>query len=133
MAGDRLTAVNHTKLLGLSAGAILAISAAPMHAQAHQPSADMLKAEARNLAKIIRGDKRKSQTYCKIVELNDQIDEKEDPMEARKLTQKRDKLAKKLGRKYVALVAGLIKIDKDSRDHRHIASILEPLDKLCED
>jgi predicted PolB exonuclease-like 3'-5' exonuclease len=126
-------AANHTKLLGLSAGAILAISAAPMHAQAHQQSADVLKAEAQNLAKIIRGDKRKSQTYCKIVEINDQIDEKEDPMEARKLTQKRDKLGKKLGRKYAALVTGLVKIDKDSRDYRHIASILEPLDKLCED
>jgi hypothetical protein len=126
-------AANHTKLLGLSAGAILAISAAPMHAQAHQPSADVLKAEAQNLAKMIRDDKRKSQTYCKIVEINDQIDEKEDPMEARKLTQKRDKLGKKLGRKYAALVTGLVKIDKDSRDYRHIASILEPLDKLCED
>jgi hypothetical protein len=133
MAGDRPMAANHTKLLGLSAGAILAISAAPMHAQARQPRADVLKAEAQNLAKIISGDKRKSQTYCKIVELNDQIDEKEDPMEARKLTQKRDKLGKTLGRKYVAFVAGLINIDKDSRARRHIASILEPLDKLCED
>jgi hypothetical protein len=91
-----------------------------------------LKAEARNLAKIISGDKRKSQTYCKIVELNDQIDEKEDPIEARKLTQKRDKLGKKPGRKYVALAAGLMKVDKDSRYYRQIASILEPLDKLCE-
>jgi hypothetical protein len=92
-----------------------------------------LKAEARNFVKIISGDKRKSQTYCKIVELNDQIDEKEDPIEARKLTQKRKKLEGKLGRKYVALVAGLMKIDKDSRDYRQIASILEPLDKFCKD
>jgi hypothetical protein len=131
--GTKLTmAANHTKLLGLGVGAILAISAAPMHAQAHEPSVDTLKAEARNLAKIISGDKRKSQTYCKIVELNDQIDEKEDPIEARKLTRKRDKLGKKLGRKYVALAAGLMKVDKDSRYYRQIASILEPLDKLCE-
>ena len=126
-------AANHTKLIGLGVGAILAISAAPMYAVARHPSADTLKAEARNFVKIISGDKRKSQTYCKIVELNDQIDEKEDPIEARKLTQKRDKLGKKLGRKYVALAGGLMKIDKDSRDHRRIASILEPLDKLCED
>ena len=125
-------AANHHESTGLGVVAILAISAALMYAQAKQPSADTLKAEARNFVKIISGDKRKSQTYCKIVELNDQIDEKEDPVEARRLTQKRDKLEKKLGRKYVALVAGLIKIEKDSRDHRHIASILEPLDKLCE-
>jgi hypothetical protein len=126
-------AANHTRLIGLGVGAILAISAAPMHAQAHQPSAETLRVEARNFAKIISGDKRKSQTYCKIVELNDQIDEKEDPIEARKLTQKRKKLEGKLGRKYVALVAGLMKIDKDSRDYRQIASILEPLDKFCKD
>jgi hypothetical protein len=66
-----------------------------MYTQAHQPSADTLKAEARNFAKIISGDKR--------------------------------------NRKYVALAAGLMKIDKDSRYYRQIASILEPLDKLCED
>ena len=124
-------AANHTKLLGLGVGAILTISAAPMHAQAHQPSADTLKAEARNFVKIISGDKRKSQTYCKIVELNDQIDEKEDPIDARKLKKKRDKLEEKLGRKYSALVAGVMNIDRDSRDYRAIASILEPLNKLC--
>ena len=123
-------AANHTKLIALGVAAILA-AAAPMSAQAKQPSADRLKAEARNFFKTISGDKRKSQTYCKIVELNDQIDEKEDPIDARKLKKKRDKLEEKLGRKYIALVAGVMNIDRDSRDYRAIASILEPLDKLC--
>jgi hypothetical protein len=62
--------------------AILAISAVPMCARAQESSADKLKAEARNFVKIISGDKLKSQTYCKIVELNDQIDQEEDPIEA---------------------------------------------------
>ena len=122
---------NHTKLIGLGVGAILA-TAAPMYARAKQPSADTLKAQARNFFKIISGDKRKSQTYCKIVELNDQIDEREDPIEAGKLTRKRDKLQEKLGRKYVAFVAGLMHIDKASRDYREIASTFERLNKLCE-
>ena len=125
-------AANHPELTGLGVVAILAISAALMYAQAKQPSADTLKAEARNFVKIISGDKRKSRTYCKIVELNDQIDEKEDPVEARKLAQKRNKLEEKLGRKHVAFVASLMHIDKDSRDYREIASVLERLDKLCE-
>jgi hypothetical protein len=116
---------NHPELTGLGVVAILAISAALMYAQAKQPSADTLKAEARNFVKIISGDKRKSQTYCKIVELNDQIDQEEDPIEARKLIRKRNKLEEKLGRKYVALVAGVMSIDKDSRDYQQIASILE--------
>lgn len=113
--------------------AILASSSAQMYAQAQRPSADELKAEAQNLVKIVSGDRRKSQTYCEIVELNDQIDQEEDPIETEELSQKRDKLGEKLGPNYVALVAGLMNIDRDSRDYQEIASILAPLDKLCED
>jgi hypothetical protein len=50
-------APNHTKVLSLGVGAILAISAAPMYTQAHQPSADQLKAYAQNAVKNISGDK----------------------------------------------------------------------------
>jgi hypothetical protein len=123
---------NHIGLMRLGVIAILAISAVPIYARAQQWDADTLKAEARNFFTIISGDKRKSQYYCKIVELNDQIDEKEDPIEARKLTQKRNRLEEKLGRKYVAFVSGLMHLDNDSRDYRRIASILERLDKMCE-
>ncbi|MGB8628473.1 MAG: hypothetical protein WCD69_03660 [Xanthobacteraceae bacterium] len=113
--------------------AILAISSAQMYAQAQRPSADKLKAEAQNLVKIVSGDRRKSQTYCEIVELNDQIDQEEDPIETEELSQKRDKLGEKIGPNYVALVAGLMNIDRDSRDYQEIASILARLDKFCED
>jgi len=126
-------AENHPELISLGVVAILALSLAPMYAQVQQSSADTLKAEAGNLVKIISGDKRKSQSYCEIVELNDQIDQEEDPIEVQELSQKRDKLEEKLGGKYVAFVAGFMNIDKDSRDYQEIASILEPLDKLCED
>ena len=111
--------------------AMLAIAGVSVCAQAQQPSGAKVKTDVQNVVKIISGDKRKSQTYCKIVELNDQIDEKEDPIDARKLKKKRDKLEEKLGRKYIALVARVMNIDRDSRDYRAIASILEPLDKLC--
>jgi len=123
---------NHVGLIGLGAVAILAMSA-PMYAKAQQPSVDKLKSEARDFVKIVSGNKLKSQTYCEIVELNDQIDQEEDPIEVQELSQKRDKLEDKLGSKYVAFVAGLMNIDKDSRDYQEIALILEPLDKLCED
>jgi hypothetical protein len=124
---------NHVRLIRSGAVSILAISVAPMYAQAQQPSIDKLKSEARDFVKIVSGDKLKSQTYCEIVELNDQIDQDEDPIEVQKLSQKRDRLEEKLGGKYVAFVAGFMNIDKDSRDYQEIASILEPLDKLCED
>jgi len=124
---------NHPELIGLGVVAILAISLAPVYAQVQQSSVDKLKSEARDFVKIVSGDKLKSQTYCEIVELNDQIDQEEDPIEVQELSQKRDKLEEKLGGKYVAFVAGFMNIEKDSRDYQEIASILEPLDKLCED
>jgi hypothetical protein len=126
-------AANHPERIGLGVVAILAISLAPVYAQVQQSSADTLKAEAQNLVKIINGDKQKSQTYCEIVELNNQIDQEEDPIEVKELSQKRDKLEEKLGHAYVAFVAGTMGIDRDSRDYQQIASILEPLDKLCEE
>jgi hypothetical protein len=122
---------NHIGLIRLSAIAILAIST-PMYVKAEQPSVDKLKAEARDFVKIVSSDKLKSQTYCEIVGLNDQIDQEEDPIEVQELSQKRDKLEERLGSKFVAFVAGFMNIDKDSRDYQEIASILEPLDKLCE-
>lgn len=113
--------------------AILALSGAQIYAQAQEPSVDELKAEARNLVTVISGDRRKSQTYCQIAELNDQIDQEEDPIETQVLSRKRDKLGEKLGPNYVALVAGIMSLDRDSRDYQEIASILAPLDKLCDD
>ena len=45
--------------------AILAVSVAPIFAQAQQPNAVKLQAEAENFVKIISADKRKSQTVAR--------------------------------------------------------------------
>jgi hypothetical protein len=113
--------------------AILAVSVAPIFAQAQQPKAVKLQLEAENFVKIISADKRKSQTYCEIVELNDQIDQEEDPIEVQKLRQKRDKLGEKLGPEYATFVGELLNIDPGSQDYQKIASILAQLDKSCGD
>ena len=111
--------------------AVLAIAAVPMYAEAQKPSAVKLKADAQNVVKIISGDKLKTQTYCEIAELNDQIDQEEDPAEAEKLSRTRDQLERQLGPEYVALVSGLKDIDPNSQGGQEAGSILEELDKLC--
>jgi hypothetical protein len=117
----------------MSRVAILAISAVPMYAQAQQSGVVKLKADAQNVVKIISGDKLKTQTYCEIVELSDQIDEEQGSSKAEELSQKVDKLVEKLGPEYIALVSGLKDIDPNSRDAQEIGSILDPLDDLCGD
>ena len=115
----------------MSRVAILAISAVPMCAQAQQSGVVKLKADAQNVVKTIRGDKLKTQVYCEILDLDDQIEDERGSPKAKELSQKVDKLVEKLGPEYVALVSGLKDIDPSSQEE--IDSILDPLDNLCGD
>ena len=84
-------------------------------AQAQPPSgAKVTKADAQKVLKIISDDKAKTQTYCDIMKLGDEI-EKADEKKADELFQKMDELAKKLGPEYVALMDGLQDINPNSQ------------------
>jgi ABC-type transport system substrate-binding protein len=53
--------------------AILVVSTAPLYAQRRQQNVAKLKADARNLVGIIGSDKTKTQTYCQIHDLSEQL------------------------------------------------------------
>ena len=113
--------------------AILVIAAAPVCVQAQKPT-PVTKADAQNVLKIISGDKAKSQAYCEIAKLGDQMEqanEKRDSKKFDELARKMDELAKTLGAEYAALMDGLPDIDPGSEDGKEIASTLDELDKLC--
>jgi ATP-dependent 26S proteasome regulatory subunit len=78
--------------------AILMIVALPLCAQAQKPSAaKVTKAAVQKVVKIISGDKAKTQTYCDIGKLNEQIeeaDEKKDIKKTEELSQQIDALGK---------------------------------------
>ena len=115
--------------------AILAIAAVPVCAHAQSPSAAKVsKADAQKVLKIIGGDKDKTQTYCDIAELDDQIDkadEKKDTERADELYRKRAELATTLGPEYAALMDGVQDVDPNSQIGKEIGSVLSALDKLC--
>jgi flagellar motility protein MotE (MotC chaperone) len=117
--------------------AAILLSAMPAYAQNNQkPDTAKLKADAQNLIKIIGGDKLKTQTYCEIAELSDQLDQasqEQDTKKADELSQKINELEPKLGAEYVALADSLKDIDPNSQDGREIGSIIEKLDQLCDD
>ena len=90
--------------------AILAIAVVPVCAQAQQPSGAKLKADAQNVVKIISGDKAKTQTYCQIDELSDQVTQavqKKDNKKIEELSRKMEELVGRLGPEYVALAKEL--------------------------
>ena len=113
--------------------AILVIAGLPLCAEAQQPSAAKVKADAQRVVKIIIGDKAKSQIYCDIVKLGEQIEETDpkDTKQTDELYQQVEKLATKLGPEYIALMDGLQDMDPDSEDGKEIASTLDVLNKLC--
>ena len=129
----------------------LVVAAMPMYAQAQSPNppkpskpakaapavpaAPVSKvAAAQKVVKTISGDKTKTETYCDIGKLSQQVEEagqKNDMKKIDELNSKMGELATKLGPDYVALIGGLDDIDPDSKEGQDISSALGGLDKLC--
>ena len=106
----------------------------PLYAHAQQPDMVKLKADAQKVASIIKGDKAKTQTYCQVLDLSDELDQinqHQDPKKAEDLAQKIDDLQKKLGPEYLALLEAIKKVDPDSKDGQEIVSMFVTLDQSC--
>src|SRR5215475_15300338 len=91
--------------------AILLIVVVPVFAQAQSSSAPKVnKGDAQKVTTIISGDKAKTQTYCDMKKIGQQIDEasvNKDSKTVNELSQKSVTLEKKLGPKYLALIDGV--------------------------
>jgi hypothetical protein len=110
------------------------ISAAPLYAEDQQPDAAKLKADAQKVVSIIKGDKAKTQVYCQINDLGDQIgeaDEQKDRKKAEALAQKMDELEKQLGPEYLSLVQATQDVDPNSKEGQEIESLFDKLDESC--
>ena len=93
-----------------------------------------LKADAQKVVSIIKGDKTKTQTFCQMGILGNQVDEaiqKQDTKKAYELTQKLTELEKDLGYEYVALFESLRSLDLTSKDGQEIMATFDRLDESC--
>jgi hypothetical protein len=114
--------------------AISLICAAPLYAQAQQPDAAKLRADAQRVISVIKGDDAKIQAYCEMDALGDQISEaeqKKDDKQTEALAQQVAELEKKLGPEFSALVNNLSNVDPNSPEAPEMNSILAPLAKSC--
>ena len=112
----------------------LLISTVPLCAQGPQPNIAKLKADARNLVGIIGSDKTKTQTYCQIDDLSEQLIQavqEKDRKEASALAEKIAELNKKMGPEFAALIDIEKHVDLNSRDGQEIASIVASLGESC--
>ena len=120
---------------------VAAISALAIPALAHaqqsgpQPNVPKpTKADAQNVVQIITSDKVKSQAYCDLTKLEDQvkaIQPNTDPKTVETLNKQANALLDKLGPEYFKLMDGLEQVDPKSSEAKEFMSILSELDKSC--
>ena len=113
---------------------ILIFSTMPLYAQRQEQNVAKLKADARNLVGIIGSDKTKTQTYCQIHDLSEQLIQavqEKDRKKANALAEKIAELYKKMGPEFAALIDIEKHVDLNSRDGQEIASIVASLGESC--
>ena len=114
--------------------AISLICAPPLYAQDQPANTAKLKADVQRVVSIIQSDKAKTQVYCEINDLGEQIgeaDQRMDDNKAEALSRQVTELEKRLGPEYFALMNDLNNVDL-STDDREIDSILASLDQSCD-
>lgn len=121
------------KLKLIAATAIIA--AIPLFAQAQpRPAAKVSKAEVQRIMQSIVADKAKSQKYCDLLKLNEQLDEAEQKKDNKKvdeLSKQAEALMTQIGPDYVKLMDGLQGINPDSKEGKEIGAVIEAIDKQC--
>ena len=92
------------------------------------------KADVQNVVQIISSDKAKTQDYCDLTKLYDQIEaaaQKNDSSQIQALGRRADALLGKLGPEYSKLMDGFDQVDPESSEAKEFMSILSELDKPC--
>jgi hypothetical protein len=115
--------------------AILLIAVVSVCAQTQSPSAPkVIKGDALKVVTIISGDKAKTQTFCDIKKLTEQIEAasaKKDGKTVNELSQQIETMEKTLGPEYLALLDGFEDIAKDDQLGDEFESAIAALDRLC--
>jgi len=115
--------------------ALTAISALAHAQQGPPPNVPKpTKADAQNVVQIITSDNAKTQAYCDLAKLFDQIRvarEKNDSNTVQALDKELLPLVDKLGPEYAKVIEGMDQVDLTSNEGEELLSILSELDKRC--
>ena len=122
------------KLKLIAAISALAVISALAYAQQGQPNVTKpTKTDVQNVVQIVTADKAKTQAYCDLTKLYDQVEaaEQKNDTNLEALTKQANALVDKLGPEYFKMAEGLEQVDLTSSEGKELLSILLELDKLC--
>jgi hypothetical protein len=125
------------KLKLIATISVLAAISALAHAQQGGPPPSVpkpTKADVEKVVQIVTSDEAKTQSYCDLNKLYDQLQaavQKNDSKTVQALGIQADALLGKLGPEYSKLMDGLDQVDPNSSEGKEFISILSGLDNLC--
>jgi hypothetical protein len=125
------------KLKLVAAISVLAAIPALAHPQQGGPQPNVpkpTKADVQNVVQLITSDKVKTQAYCDLTKLENQVkalQQNTDTKTVEALTEQAEALIDKIGPEYFKLMDGLEKVDPKSSEAKEFMSILSELDKRC--
>ena len=92
------------------------------------------KAEIDKVVRAVSSNKVKTQQYCELGKINQQLalaDQKNDSKALERLGQQADDLAEKIGPEFVKFMDALDQADDQSSEGKDLFAAVETLDKLC--
>ena len=113
---------------------ILATTCALAQQKGPPPGPKPTKADVQKVVQMISADKVKTQTYCDLSKLSEEIgaaDEKKDQKTVDTLSKQAEAMAAKLGPEYASLMDGLQQINPDSPEGKDFGTLLDGLDSQC--
>jgi hypothetical protein len=134
---DNWSAMSFMKLKLLAAISALVAIPALTHAQQGGPPPSVpkpTKADVEKVVQIVTSDEAKTQSYCDLNKLYDQLQaavQKNDSKTVQTLGRQADALLGKLGPEYSKLMDELDQVDPNSSEGKEFISLLSGLDKLC--
>jgi hypothetical protein len=102
----------------------------PPQQQAPKPT----EAQVQKVVQTIGADKAKTDSYCKLMKIQQQmstLDEKKDAKKMQALGQQADAEAQKLGQDFEKMMDGLEQVDENSAEGKKFGAILASLDAKC--
>jgi hypothetical protein len=120
-----------TTVLAISAFAAMPALAQPQHSSTAPKLTD---AEIQKVVATVSADKTKTQQYCEIGKLNQQMaeaDQKNDTKALEALSKQMDDLEHKIGPDFVRFMDALDHMDDRSDEAKQLMAAVETLDKLC--
>jgi hypothetical protein len=121
----------HVKPFGLIFGLCFGVDLAQGELAARAPK--LTTAEIENVVQIVSTDKTKTQFYCELSKINEQIGQAKtkDSTIVERLENRADELEENIGVEFVRFMDALDIVDENSSEGKELMAALDKLDALC--